>query len=52
MADVHEVLDEGRPYTTMKDLKLGSLKNWEDHVKSVTTVERHNGGELMIFFET
>ncbi|KAH8110994.1 hypothetical protein DFH11DRAFT_1690493 [Phellopilus nigrolimitatus] len=40
-----------RKYTTMKDLNMSALKNWESHVKQVTTVERVGEG-LMIYFET
>ncbi|KAI5121639.1 hypothetical protein M0805_001167 [Coniferiporia weirii] len=42
---------DARPYTTMKELRLSSIKNWEDHVKRVNTVERGKEG-LMVFFET
>lgn len=46
MADANE----SRPYTSMKALKMGSMKSWEDVVKNVTTVEQHDE-QLMIFFE-
>ncbi|THH10348.1 hypothetical protein EW145_g1389 [Phellinidium pouzarii] len=42
---------DARPYTTMKELRLSSIKNWEDYVKHVKTVERLEEG-LMIYFET
>lgn len=52
MMDANGTAEETRVYTTMKELKLGTMKSWEDYVKDITTVEQNSEGGLMIYFET
>lgn len=43
----------GNSFTTMKALKYNAIKNWEDLVKQISTVERASAkDELMVYFIT